>query len=94
MYEYVYIDRQLDLAEVKEFLETCHLYEEFVKKFGVPNAYRYTAFYELPPEEGEPRYLEIYYHEKTREISCVNIVSHVKYKGTLWEAETDNTGNG
>lgn len=87
LYDYVPIDRQLDVAEVKAFLETSNSYQKFLEEFGEPNAGCNFYFYELPPEEDEPRYLKVYNIRNTDEIHSVDLVNDLKYIETLWEED-------
>lgn len=67
-YKYTPPAAPLDLDEVEEFLAGGErTYDEFTARFGEPCAVNIWYFYELPPEDGAPRYLQMIvdYNDRT-----------------------------
>lgn len=59
-YKYTPPQAPLDLDEVEAFLAGGEkTYDDFVERFGEPCAVNIWYFYELPPEDGAPRYLRM-----------------------------------
>lgn len=87
-YEYAPGDTPLNPEGVKAFLESSNDYSEFVERFGVPNAVNIYYIYELPDENGQPRYLRLTVLEDSDEIHSANVVDDFKWQYTLWEAES------
>ncbi len=56
-YRYTPKNRTIDIGEVERFLQMSNSRAAFVKHFGEPNAEDIYFCYELPSENGEPRYL-------------------------------------
>ena len=59
LHKYTPTEQFLNIDAVKEFLDSCYSYVEFVNQFGEPNAFRAYYYYELPLQDGAPRYLKI-----------------------------------
>lgn len=66
-YKYTPPKAPLDLGEAEAFLDRPRTYDAFVEQFGEPCAVNIWYFYELPPEDGAPRYLRmnVDYNDKT-----------------------------
>lgn len=58
-YRFAPTNTPLDPADVKEFLKTSDSYEAFTARFGQPQAVHIYTIYELLPEDGQPRYLQL-----------------------------------
>jgi hypothetical protein len=86
-YLYQKSEEPLDLEEVEAFFEKSNSYSEFVGRFGEPNAENYFIYYELPPENGEPRYLQISHDDWNGKIYGACIVDQFAYIDTVYEAE-------
>lgn len=81
------IDRVIDEEEVKVFLDRSNLYSEFVEQFGEPNggdSYLY-YYYELQPENGQPRYLEMSVEERSNKIVYAAVVDNFGWLYKIWE---------
>jgi len=85
IYRYAATGRTLDLAEVKDFLETSNSFTAFKERFGKPNAERIYHYYELNKENGEPRYLCIGAYDGDGTIYSVTIVDEFKYIKIFWK---------
>lgn len=88
---YVPIERELSLNDMLDFLEKETDFDAFRQNFGEPNAVTCTYLgyaYELPDEDGEKRYLELYVsnEQKITKAMLVNDVD-IAYLELLWEAE-------
>lgn len=86
-YEYVYIDREISLMEIKSFFKTNTSYEDFVATFGHPNASQpvdntnwYLVYYEIFVDSAAPVYLEIcvYGSSEIQYANLVNSTSHLE----------------
>lgn len=78
----------INVEQVKKFLKTSCSFTEFVEKFGEPNAKSSVVdyyYYELPRENEDPRYLQIFQHEG--EVLSVTIVDDFKFIETVWKKE-------
>lgn len=58
-YQFTGTETPLDPAEVKEFLKISDSCEAFTARFGPPHAVHIYEIYELLPEDGQPRYLQL-----------------------------------
>jgi hypothetical protein len=83
-YKYRRSEKPLDLQEVRNFFKKPKLFPAFAAQFGEPNAEDFFAIYELQPENGEARYLEISYDELGRIYSAC-IVDQFGYLETIYE---------
>lgn len=86
--QYTAIERDLDEEDIREFLEKSHSYGDMVEEFGEPNAHSYSYhYYELPEEEGKPRYLGVSLQEDEDEIRSVWICDDFKWLSLVYKAE-------
>ena len=76
---------------VKSFLETCASFYSFQKQFGAPNAENIFHYYQLPAENGEPRYLQLSVHQDA--ICSATVVNEFEYLQTLWSNSDENEKN-
>lgn len=83
-YKYRRSEKPLDVQEVRDFFKKPKLFPAFKAQFGEPNAENFFTFYELQPENGEARYLEISYDELGRIYSAC-IVDQFGYLETIYE---------
>lgn len=83
-YKYRRPEKPLDVQEVRNFFKKPKLFPAFTAQFGEPNAENFFTFYELQPENGEERYLEISYDELGRIYSAC-IVDRFGYLETIYE---------
>lgn len=86
------IDRTLTAEQVTAFLETSSSYSAFLAEFGSPNVEDTSGVsvtYELPPEDGEPRYLDLFFDDSTDQILKVYIQNDLDVVAVskLWDAE-------
>lgn len=87
-YKYTPPEAPLDLGEVEAFLSTGEkTYDEFVARFGEPCAERIWYFYQLPPEDGAPRYLRMIVDYNDKTVSGFCLVDDTKWLGRLFEEE-------
>ena len=87
-YKYTPPQAPLDLGEVEAFLSTGEkTYDEFVARFGEPCAERIWYFYQLPPEDGAPRYLRMIVDYNDKTVSGFCLVDDTKWLGRLFEEE-------
>lgn len=89
-YKYTPPEAPLDLGEVEAFLSAGErTYDQFVARFGEPCAENIWCFYELPPEDGAPRYLRMLvdYNDKTVFGFC--LVDDTQWLCRLFEGETE-----
>ncbi|MBQ9805492.1 MAG: DUF5104 domain-containing protein [Clostridia bacterium] len=78
----------INVEEVKEFLKSSSSFSEFVERFGEANAKSSVVdyyYYELPKENGEPRYLNV--SEDDEVIRSITIVDDFKFIEMVWEKE-------
>lgn len=87
-YKYTSGKGVLDEAEIKEFLVSAtEEYEQswwyFEEKYGEPNAslYDYYHIYELPSEDGQPRYMIV---SGEHDITSVSIFDDIEFLYNLW----------
>lgn len=76
----------INLDEVKEFTKGSCSFTEFVEKFGEANAKESTVsyyYYELPKENGAPRYLMV--SEWEGELRSISIVDDFKFVESIWK---------
>ena len=84
-YRYTATDRTIDADEVKKFLDSSNSFSSFTERFGEPNASEWVFYYyELPKENGEPRYLEIN-GDNDGIIDSATIVDDFKFVETVWK---------
>lgn len=78
----------LDTQEVLAFLEEGGpvAYDDFVARFGPPAAVwqGWKAYYALPSENGQPRYLDLAVNEATHHVEVVRIMSELEWIETIW----------
>ncbi len=86
-YKYTSDNETLNLSDVVAFFESSHKYTDFVKAFGEPNATNIFYYYELPEENGSPRYLQLSVDADTDTIYSASIVDDLKYLETVWEID-------
>lgn len=94
-YKYTPPEAPLDLAQVEDFLADGEkTYDQFVERFGEPCAVNIWYFYELPPEDGAPRYLRmsVDYNDKTVSSFCV--VDDTQWLYRLFEEESSSPAKG
>ena len=77
----------MDEDDVKGFMEETNSYTEFVEKYGEPNAIEVYYCYELPDENGEPRYLQLSVDEEDDVIRNISVNSDLEWKYLLWKNE-------
>ena len=81
----------LDEAEAAAFLQQDASYTAFVERFGLPCGGWVYAYYELPPENGEPRYLCMSWDEGNDEIYSASVCDEVKSLRLVWKQEENGT---
>ena len=87
-YKYTPPKAPLDLAEAEAFLaEGEKTFDQFVERFGEPCAERIWYFYELPPEDGEPRYLRMIVDYNDKTVSGFSLVDDRRWLCRLFEKE-------
>ena len=74
----------LDIDEVNEFFKTSTVFADFNSRFGPPNAENIYYYYNLPEENGKPRYLQIGTNDDGT-IYGANIVDDFKYVETVFD---------
>lgn len=79
----------LDEAEVTAFLEQDSSHSGFVEHFGPPCGEWIYKYYELPEENGEPRYLRVGWDKSTDEIYSVTVCNDVKRLRQIWAWDKD-----
>ncbi|WP_244385844.1 DUF5104 domain-containing protein [Raoultibacter timonensis] len=89
--KFVSIDRVLTEDEAAGFFETSRSYSAFVERFGEPNSESGSGVsfaFELPAEQGEPRYLDLVVDDRTDEIVSAYVQNDldVVAVSTLWSA--------
>lgn len=85
---YTSTNHTINLGEVKEFLKSSSSFSKFVEIFGEANAKSPVVnyyYYELPKENGEPRYLRVSEYDEA--ILSITIVDDFKFVKTLWKNE-------
>lgn len=75
----------LNLQDVQSFFESSNRFSAFQAQFGPPNAENIYHYYELPGEDGKPRYLEI--GADADEIFGAHIVSDLQYIADIFDGE-------
>ena len=81
----------LDLDEVQSFLGQGNpTYSGFVERFGPPGSIwtDTNAYYELPPEDGQRRYLEIFFVPETDSLDVASVLGeleHIRFLDFPWE---------
>ena len=83
-YKYTQTEVVLDQQHVLDFFGHSNKYSDFIEQFGMPNAEQIYYIYELPLEDGEPRYLQLGVDESEDTIFSANIVDEFDYISTLW----------
>lgn len=87
-YKYTPPEAPLDLAQVEAFLaEGEKTFDQFVERFGEPCAERIWYFYELPPEDGSPRYLRMIVDYNDKTVSGFSLVDDRRWLCRLFEKE-------
>lgn len=87
-YKYTPPQAPLDLAQVEAFLADGEkTYDQFVERFGEPCAERIWYFYELPPEDGVPRYLRMIVDYNDKTVSGFSLVDDRQWLCRLFEEE-------
>ncbi len=81
----------LDEAEAAAFLQQDASYTAFVERFGPPCGGWVYAYYELPPENGEPRYLCMSWDEGNDEIYSASVCDEVESLRLVWKQEENGT---
>ena len=71
-YKYSSATKMLDLSDVRDFFNNSSNFSDFKTRFGEPNAECTWIYYELPQENGKPRYLHLSVCDD--EITYANIV--------------------
>lgn len=94
-YEYVYIDREISLKDIKTFLNSNRNYSDFVAKFGEPNASQpedlvdwYLVYYEVFVDGVAPVYVEICVY-RSSEIQYANLVNSTSHLAVILEETTN-----
>lgn len=82
---YTNVNRIIDLDDVKKFIKTSKSFNDFVSHFGKPNAENIFYYYELPKENGEPRYLRI--SEDNGEIYSMSLVDDFEFVEEVWKSK-------
>lgn len=85
---YTSINHTINVEKVQEFLKSSSSFSEFVERFGEANAKSPVVdyyYYELPKENGEPRYLRVSEHDDV--ILSITIVDDFKFVEMLWKNE-------
>lgn len=86
-YKYTPTDTVLDEEEVKTWLENSNSYTEFVQKFGEPNAVNIYYCYELPQENGQPRYLQLSVDEDIDSIRHASAMDAFGWIYNIWDRD-------
>ena len=87
-YKYTPPEAPLDLAQVETFLaEGEKTFDQFVERFGEPCAERIWYFYELPPEDGSPRYLRMIVDYNDKTVSGFSLVDDRQWLCKLFQEE-------
>lgn len=79
----------LEEAQVKRFMQTSPGYSDFTGQFGEPNAVNVYYYYELPAENGEPRYLQLGVEEAKDSIFHISVVDDFGWLYNLWDAKDE-----
>ena len=85
---YMPTNHTINVEEVQEFLKSSSSFSEFIERFGEANAKSPVVnyyYYELPKENGEPRYLLVSEHDEV--IRIITIVDDFKFVEMLWQNE-------
>lgn len=85
---YTKTEHKINLEEVKEFIKSSFSFSEFTERFGKANAKSSVVsyyYYELPKENGEPRYLKV--SENDGIIYSIAIVDDFKFIEMVWDKE-------
>ena len=85
---YMPTNHTINVEEVQEFLKSSSSFPEFIERFGEANAKSPVVnyyYYELPKENGEPRYLLVSEHDEV--IRIITIVDDFKFVEMLWQNE-------
>ena len=85
-YRYTPNNRTIDIGEVERFLQMSNSRAAFVKHFGEPNAEDIYFCYELPSENGEPRYLMLG-DDNEGMIYSATIVDDFDFIKSIWKDE-------
>lgn len=88
-YKYTSIDRVLDEEEVKKFLQESNCYTDFVNHFGEPNAINIFYCYELPDEDGQPRYLQLGVYEEKDQVYSAAVYDDFEWLYLLYKADEE-----
>lgn len=88
-YRFTSYDRTITQAELLEFLAEETRWSAFQERFGPPNAEEIARYYELAPEDGEPRYAILYLAEDREHLSSVVLQNGRDYSalGVLWRRD-------
>ena len=85
---YTATNHTVSIESAKEFMKGSTSFSEFVERFGEANArspFVDYYYYELPREDGDPRYLHISHHND--EMRFITIVDDFKFIEMVWENE-------
>ncbi len=85
----------LDTQEVLAFLEGGNVaYDAFVARFGPPAAtwHGWKAYYALPSEDDQPRYLDLAVNEATHDIYVASIRSELEWLEYIWSESGGDDG--
>lgn len=77
----------LNVTDVAVFLERNSSYSAFRARFDPPCGSWHYDYYELSPEDGEPRYLCVGHFEETDEIYSASVCSDIKFLYSVWKQE-------
>lgn len=88
-YQYTSVDRVLDEEEVKKFLQESNCYTDFVDHFGEPNAINIFYCYELPDEDGQPRYLELGVYEEKDQVYSAAVYDDFEWLYLVYKADEE-----
>ena len=85
-YEFVKIDRTVNIADVESFLSLNKSFDEFKNAFGQPNANGalWTYFYEVKEKDGTLKYLELGV-SNSNTIIYANVVGDFEFVRVIFE---------
>lgn len=84
---YTSVERELDEAKVKAFLDENDSYDAFAERFGQPNGENIYLYYELPAEDGRPRFLKIGVDDRDNTVYSASVTDDLKWLYSLWYEE-------
>lgn len=81
----------LDEAAVEAFVKQDNGWEAFNERFGEPNAASgLSYYYELPMEDGQPRYLDVSVDYVDNSIFSVSVADDRKWLYEIWDEDNGN----